>query len=72
MQIVNFYGLWKDDKFDGITKLPLNHFHEYLTLHSLKSGGTKDYFRRVKVPGTAPYCKACLPVDPKLRKNLFL
>jgi hypothetical protein len=25
---------------------------------SLKSGGTKDHFRRVKVPGTAPYWKA--------------
>ena len=24
-----------------------------------KSGGTKDQFRRVKVPGTAPYWKAC-------------
>jgi len=55
MQIVNFYGLWMDDKFDGITNLPPTHFHEYLILHSLKSGGTKDYFRRVKVPGTAPY-----------------
>jgi len=23
--------------------------------NSLKSGGTKDHFRQVKVPGTAPY-----------------
>jgi hypothetical protein len=27
--------------------------------HSLKSGGTEDHFRRVKVPGTATYWKAC-------------
>ena len=34
----------------------LSNFHEYLIQHSLKSsGGTKDYFRRVKVPGTDPY-----------------
>jgi len=25
--------------------------------HSLKSGDTKDHFRRVKVPGTTPYWK---------------
>ena len=35
----------------------LNNFHEYTIQHSLKSGGTKDHFKRVKVPGTAPYCK---------------
>jgi hypothetical protein len=29
------------------------NFHEYLIQHHLKSGGTKDHFRRVKVPGTA-------------------
>jgi hypothetical protein len=33
----------------------LNIFHEYLTQHSLKSGGTKDHFKWIKVPGTAPY-----------------
>ena len=33
--------------------------HEYLTQYSLKSGGTKDHFRLVKVPGTVPYWKAC-------------
>ena len=33
----------------------LNNFHEYLIQHPLKPGGTKDHFRRVKVPGTAPY-----------------
>jgi hypothetical protein len=27
----------------------LNDFHEYLIQHSLKSGGTKDHFRWVKV-----------------------
>ena len=32
-----------------------NYFHEYLIQHSLKLGGTKDHFRQVKVPGTAPY-----------------
>jgi len=25
----------------------------------LKTGGTKDHFRQVKVPGTTPYWKAC-------------
>ena len=35
--------------------LKLNNFHEYLIQHSLKSEGTKDYFRRVNVPGTDPY-----------------
>ena len=29
--------------------------HEYLLQHSLKSGGTKDHFRRVKVPDTTSY-----------------
>jgi len=37
----------------------LNNCHEYLIQHSLKSGGTKDHFRWVKVPGTDPYWKAC-------------
>ena len=32
-----------------------NNFHEYLIQHFLKSGGAKDYLRREKVPGTAPY-----------------
>jgi hypothetical protein len=31
------------------------YFHEYLIQHSLKSGGTKDHFRQVKVPDAAPY-----------------
>ena len=35
------------------------NFHEYLIQHSLKSGGTKDHFRWVKVPGTTPYWEAC-------------
>jgi hypothetical protein len=30
----------------------LNNFHEYLIQHSLKSGGTLDHFRWVKVSGT--------------------
>jgi len=33
----------------------LNNFHEYLIQHTLKSGGTKDHFRHVKVPGTTSY-----------------
>ena len=37
----------------------MNNFHEYLIQLSLKSGGTKDQFRQVKVPGTAPIEKAC-------------
>jgi hypothetical protein len=36
----------------------LKKFNEYLIQHSLKSGGTKERFRWVKVPGTAPYWKA--------------
>jgi len=32
----------------------LNNFHEYLIQHSFKSGGTKEHFKWVKVPGTAP------------------
>jgi len=34
--------------------LKFEQFHEYLIQHSLKSGGTKDHFRWVKVPGTTP------------------
>ena len=34
------------------------YFYEYLIQHSLKSGGTKDHLKQVKVPGTAPYWKA--------------
>ena len=36
----------------------VNNFHEYLIQHSLKSGDTKDHFRQVKWPGTAPYWNA--------------
>ena len=32
--------------------LKFETFHEYFRQHSLKSGGTKDRFRWVKVPGT--------------------
>ena len=38
----------------------MSNFHEYFILHSLKSGGTKYHFRKVKVPGTTPYWKACM------------
>ena len=38
--------------------------YQYFTIYRWyflsKSGGTKDYFRQVKVPGTAAYWKACL------------
>jgi hypothetical protein len=44
----------------GYFYLNLNNFHEYLIQHSLKSGGTKDDFRWVQVPGTAPYWKVCV------------
>ena len=40
----------------------LKTFHEYLIQHSLKSRGTKDHCRRVKVPGSVPYWKACVNV----------
>ena len=33
----------------------LKNFHEYLIQHSLRSGGTKDHFRQIKVPGTTTY-----------------
>jgi hypothetical protein len=42
----------------GIFYLNLNNFHDRLIQHSLKSGGTKDHFRQVNVPGNALYCKA--------------
>ena len=38
----------------------LNTFDEYLTQHSLKWEGTKYHIRQVRVPGTAPYWKACM------------
>jgi hypothetical protein len=34
--------------------LKFEQIHEYLIQHSLKSGGTKDHFRWLKVPGTTP------------------
>ena len=37
---------------DGTFYYNLDNFHEYLIQHSLKSGGNKDHFLRVKVPGT--------------------
>jgi hypothetical protein len=42
----------------------LNNFYEYLIQHSLKSGGTKDHFRQLKVPGirTTPYLKAWIHI----------
>ena len=41
----------------GTFYLNWTNFHEYLirVQHLLKSGGTKDHFRWVKVPGTASY-----------------
>jgi len=39
--------------------LKFEHFNEYLIQYSLKPGGTKYHFKWVKVPGTAPYRKAC-------------
>jgi hypothetical protein len=40
---------------DGTFYQNWNNSHEYHIQHSLKSGGTKDHFRQVKVSGTAPY-----------------
>ena len=43
----------------------LNNFHDYLMQHSLKSAGTKDHFRQVKVPDTAwPLLKGLMYVMP--------
>jgi hypothetical protein len=39
---------------NGTVYKNLKNFHEYLIQHSSKSGGIKDHFRQVKVPGTAP------------------
>ena len=51
-----FFNCTSTSLFTGSTfYLNLKNFHEYLTQHSLKSGGTKDHLRQVKVPGTAPY-----------------
>ena len=47
----------------------MNNFQEYLIQHYLKSGGTKDHFRRIKVPGTAPYWKACKSLHEKVIKS---
>ena len=44
----------------GTFLLKFERFSWISMQHSLKSGGTKDHFRRVKVPGTAPYWKACI------------
>jgi hypothetical protein len=38
-----------------LKKIKIGTFPEYLVQRSLKSRGTKDLFRRVKVPGIAPY-----------------
>jgi len=41
-------------------------FNEYLIQHSLKSGGTEDHFRQVKIPGIDPYWKVwCLSLNVK-------
>jgi hypothetical protein len=54
-----FFKSTSTSLFAGVTiDKNWNNFHEYLIQHSWKSGGTKDHFRRVKVPGTAPYWKA--------------
>jgi hypothetical protein len=39
--------------------LKFQHFYDYLIQYTLKSGGTNDHFKWVKVPGTTPYEKAC-------------
>jgi hypothetical protein len=41
--------------------LKFEHFYEYLIQHYLKSGGTKDHFKQVEVPGIVLYWKSCTP-----------
>ena len=56
-----FFNCTSTSLFTGSTFYKnLENFHEYLIQHSLKSRGTKDHLRWVKVPGTAPYRKACV------------
>jgi hypothetical protein len=51
-----FAGLSIFFKFNSTSLFTIGtFFHEYLIQHSLKSRGTKDNFRRIKVPGTAPF-----------------
>jgi hypothetical protein len=38
---------------------------------SLKSGGTKDHFRQVKLPGTVSYWKVCSYQNKSLGMNIF-
>jgi hypothetical protein len=64
-----------DQGFQYFSSLPVLHYLQAVLFikiwkifinilynkHSLKSGGTKNHFRRVKVPGIAPYWKAWVP-----------
>ena len=45
--------------------LKLKNVHEYHIQHSLKSGGTEDHFRWIKVPGTV-FTLTHLPGQVKL------
>jgi hypothetical protein len=40
--------------------------------NTLKSGGTKDHFRQVKVPGTTPYWKASDNILPKKLLQIYI
>jgi hypothetical protein len=59
LQVVHFIKNW-------------NNCLEYLIQYSLKSGGTKDHFRPVKVTGTAPYWKACVLCQNILFNHIVL
>jgi hypothetical protein len=50
----------------------LNNFLWYLLQQSLKSGGIKDHFRDIKVPGTTLYCKAGMGYDKILLFMLII
>ena len=59
----NIFKCTSTSLFTGSTfYLNLNNFHKYIIQHSLKSGGTKDHFRQVKVTGISLYWKVCLNI----------
>ena len=54
-QVYQFFTIYRQYFFF----LNWNNFHEYFKYNTLKSGGSKDHFRQVKVPGTDPHWKSC-------------
>jgi len=51
-QVYQYFTIYRSKRY---FLLKFEQFHEYLIQHSLKSGGTKDHFKQVKVPGTSPH-----------------